>query len=329
MKYRQMGKSDLQASCIGLGGNIFGYFCDKKATKIIMDKASFLGINYVDTADVYSEGLSEMYIGEATHRHRSKWIIATKIGVRGTEPPHGRGKKEYIFSAVEQSLARLKTDYIDIYQIHHADPDTPLEETFSALEQLVREGKIRYFGVSNFTTSQLGQAHKTLASLGIATCISTQMHYNLLKRYSEPEILPLCQSFLWGVIVFGGVGRGVLSGKYHSRTVIPKNWRAAVSQSVRNDLTGDVIQTVEKLTDFAHGYGKSTTQLALAWLLTKREVTTIIVGTRNTKQLVENSLSADWQLGKKDLLEIDRIIGDLARFDSLSLGSFPLPYLGP
>lgn len=328
MQYRQIGTSKLNLSCIGLGGNVFGHFCDRRETQTILDKASFLGINYIDTADVYSDGLSEAYIGQAVRKNRSKWIIATKVGVRTDERPHGKGKRKHILQSVEQSLRRLKSDSIDIYQMHHPDPDTPWEETFSTFGLLTRQGKIRYFGVSNVTPSQLEAAYSTALSLGLLTFISAQMHYNMLKRYVEPEILPLCRKYSVGVVAFSGLARGILTGKYNYSTDFPKNSRATVSQSIRNDLTNEVIQTVQKLCRYTKRYGRTMSQLALSWILSRKEVSTIIVGTRNVTQLVENSQTADWEPTMQNLLEIDQCIGSLEKFDPIPLGSFPLPYIG-
>lgn len=322
MKYRALGKSGLRVSCLGIGGNIFGHFSDRHETALILDTAHDSGINFIDTADVYSEGLSESFIGESIKNHRESWVIATKVGVRSSEPPNGKGRKEYILRSVEESLSRLGTDYIDLYQMHHFDPETPIEETLECLHGLVLEGKIRYIGASNYSEEQLRSSQLTAMQLKFTPFAAIQNHYNLLKRETENILFPLCKQLHLGAIIYGALARGVLSCKYRWGDGIPVESRASTSASIRADLNESVLKTVEGLTAYANKRGKSIGQLALAWVLRRSEVSTVLIGVRNVAQLLDNVNAVNWTLSDADLIEIDRIIGDLEMYHLVSLGSF-------
>ena len=323
MKYRNLGRSNLQVSCLALGGNILGHFCNRQETATIIDAARNLGINLIDTADVYSEGLSEEFIGASIRNCRDHWIIGTKVGVRSGEAPGKKGRKEYILCRVEESLRRLSTDYIDLYQMHHFDPETPLEETLDALHLLVQQGKVRYIGASNYSGEQLRHSLQLAHTLDLTSFSSTQNQYNLFKRDTESDVFPVCKEARVGVIVYGALARGVLSGKYCSGQGLPLGSRASISASIRADLTETVLQTVENLTIFAERRGKTVGNLALAWALRSTQVATLVVGVRNVAQLQANVGAVNWELSESELVEIDRIVGDLERFRSVSLGSSP------
>ncbi len=324
MEYRSLGQSGLQFSCLGLGGNIFGHFCDAYATSTIIHEACDLGINFIDTADVYSEGLSEEFIGSAVRNRRSRWIIATKLGVRSGESPAKKGRKESILRRAEESLRRLKTDYIDLYQMHHFDPGTPLEETLEALHLLVREGKVRHIGASNYSSEQLRRALQLARAFNWTPFLSTQNHYNLLKRDIESDVLCLCREAQISLVVYGALARGVLSGKYRFGQKPPPESRASMSASIDADLTADVLQTVGDLTAFARRRGKTVGKLALAWILRRSEVATIVIGVRNVMHLKDNVDAVNWELSESEIDEIGGIVGDLKKFQSVSLGSFPI-----
>lgn len=321
MDYRSLGRSGLRVSCLALGGNIFGRFCDPRETADLVAAAGDAGINVVDTADVYSDGLSEEYLGAAIRGRRSEWIVATKVGVRSDESPASKGRREYIRVRVDASLRRLDTDYIDLYQMHHFDLETPLDETLEALGDLVRQGKVRHVGASNYSGEQLKGAWRAARAVGVPAFVSTQNHYNLFKRELEADVFSVCREVGAGVLVYGALARGVLSGKYRPGGDVPAGSRASVSVSIRGDLTGRVLGTVETLDAFAARRGQTVASLALAWVLRRTEVSAAVVGARNPEQFKANLGAVGWKLDDEDLAEIDAIVGDLDTYGSLSLGS--------
>lgn len=321
MKYRSLGKGGVEVSCLAVGGNIFGCFCDREETARIIQEAQAHGINFIDTADVYSDGKSEEWIGAAIQGRREQWVIATKVGLRSHEIPGGIGRKKTILNRVETSLKRLKTDYIDLYQMHHFDLATPLEETLTALHQLVQQGKVRYIGASNHSGKQLAQSLQISRGHNLVSYVTTQNHYNLLKRDVEADVLPICRAQGVGAIVYGALARGVLSGKYQFSREPPSGSRASVSASVRSDLQEPVFSVVERLTRFAQKRRRPVTHLALAWVLRRPEVLSILVGARNVAQLKSNVDAVGWPLTEAELAEVDRLIGNLDPFQSLSLGN--------
>lgn len=321
MDYRGLGHSGVQVSCLALGGNIFGRFCDRRETAAIIAMAGEAGINFIDTADVYSDGLSETHIGAAIRNRRAQWIIASKVGVHSGENPGKKGRKEYILARVEESLRRLNTDYIDLYQMHHFDSETPLEETLGALGELVRQGKVRHIGASNYSGEQLRRAWPIAQELHVAPVSSAQNHYNLFKREVEADVFPVCREVCAGAIVYGALARGVLGGKYRPGQDAPAGSRGAVSASIRADLTESVLKTVAGLAAFAERRGKTVTSLALAWALRRSEVSAVVVGVRNPEQLKANLGAVGWKLSKSDMAEVDAVVGDLDPYRSLSLGS--------
>lgn len=289
---------------------------------MMLDAARDSGINLIDTADVYSQGLSEEFIGASIKSRRDYWVIASKVGVRSGESPSGKGRKEYILRGVEESLCRLGTEYIDLYQMHHFDPETPIEETLECLHGLVLGGKVRYIGASNYSEEQLRGSQHTAMLLGFTPFTAIQSQYNLLKREIETVLFPVCRQLHVGVMIYGALARGVLSGKYRWGQSVPAGSRASTSASTKTDLNESVLKTVEGLAAFADLQGKSVSQLALAWILRKIEVSTVLVGVRNVAQLLDDVNAVNWTLSDADLMEVDRIIGDLGRYRSSSLGSF-------
>jgi aryl-alcohol dehydrogenase-like predicted oxidoreductase len=321
MKYRELGNSGETVSPMGLGGNVFGYYCDAVETRRIMDVALDSGINYVDTADVYSDGKSESLIGAAIGGRRDRWFIATKVGVTSDGTNHGIGSRKNILTKVEASLKRLGTNHIDLYQMHHFDPTTPIEETLSALSDLVTQGKIRYFGVSNYTGAELLESARLSLTTGTPTVSSVQNLYHLLKRDIERDLLPAIRETGASVIAYGVLARGILSNKYQQGVPPPSGSRAESSANVRSDLDPDVLTLVQSLHKFAQSSEKSSAQLAAAWALRLPEVCTILLGIRNEHQLQEILPGLSWTLTKEELTEVEEIVGDTSRFESLALGS--------
>lgn len=322
MEYRRLGRSDVRVSCLALGGNIFGHFCNQQETIRIIHAAHDCGINLIDTTDVYSEGRSEEFIGSSIHGMREQWVIATKVGVRKGESPAGKGHEGFIRQSVEESLRRLRTDYIDLYGLHHFDPETPLEETLATLHSLVQEGKVRLIGVSNFSGDELRRSLEGSVALDLTTISSTQSHYNLLKREAERDVFPVCREYEVGLVVYGALARGILSGKYHWGEELPFSSRALTSSSIRSDLTQGVLKVVEALADFAKRRDRTVTELALAWILRKTEVVSLTVGVRSVAQLEANIHSIDWKLSDSEMNEIDGIVGDRKEFHPVSFGVF-------
>lgn len=322
MKYRKLGNSNLKVSCLGIGGNIFGKFCNQQETKEILDVAFEVGTNFIDVADVYSKGKAEEFVGRAISNNRKKWIIATKVGVRSGESFSGKGRKEYIFSSIEGSLKRLKTDYIDLYQMHNFDPITPVEETLEALTVLIKAGKILNAGISNYAVNNLRLTLQLTENSNYQIISSAQYLYNLFKRDIEGKIMWLCKKFGLGIIVYGALARGILAGKYHLKQKIPPGSRALGSESIKSDLAEEVISVTERLEQFAKHFNRTVNELAIAWILRKPEISTVLMGVRNTSQLFGNISALDFVLSDSELLEIDKIIGDLGCFKKFSLGAF-------
>ena len=322
MKYRKLGNSSLKVSCLGIGGNIFGKFCNQQETGEILNAAYQAGINFVDVADVYSEGKAEEFVGKVIGENRKKWIIATKVGAYSNESFSGKGRRAYIFSSIEGSLRRLKTDYIDLYQMHSFDPTTPIGETLEALAALVKAGKILNAGISNYDADHLRSALQLTEDSNYRVLYSAQYPYNLFKRDIENGIMQLCKKFGLGIIIYGALARGVLSEKYRIKQEIPRDSRAFGSQSIKSDLTEEVLSVAEKLEQFAKHLNRTVNELAIAWILHKSEVSSVLIGVRNTAQLSGNISALDFVLSDSELLEIDKIVGDLGRFKKVSLGAF-------
>ncbi len=325
MKYHTLGKTDLRISPIGMGGNIFGYLLDEYQTIKMLDCALDLGINFIDTADVYSGGLSETFVSKATSKCRHKWIIASKAGLNKGEDVAGIGKKEKIREKVENSLKRLNTDYIDLYQLHHFDPVTPLDESLSAFDELVYEGKIRYSGCSNFNFEQMKVSFSIANSLKSNGFSSIQMPYNLLKRNIEKDILPFCRAHKMGVIVYGAIGRGILSDKYLKINNCTTDYitRAHLSDGIRNDLTPKIQDLLQNLNKYAHEkLGTNLQTMAISWIHHQKAVSSVLLGMRSTIQLKDNLKALELVLNGENLNAIDELIGDLSMFHSLSLGDF-------
>jgi len=281
-------------------------------------------VNFIDTADVYSDGESERIIGNALQGNRDKWIIASKVGLHTDEIPSGLSRRKNILERAENSLRRMRTDYIDLYQIHHYDPVTPIEEILDAFEKLITDGKIRYAGCSNYSFEELKCSIKYSHSEGISGYASIQTHYNMFKREAEKQIFPLCEEQQIGVIVYGALGRGVLTDKYINSNIRNSSYknRSDLSTNVRNDLQLFILKKIKQLNYYSlSNFNSTVQQLVIAWTLRKATVTSLILGTRNEKQMKENLSSLKIRLNKESLREVDNVVGDLDEFRSISLGS--------
>lgn len=283
MEYRRLGNSGLKVSEIGLGGNNFGNRADEETSITIINHALEMGINFIDTADMYAQGRSEEIVGKAVKGKRSKIIIATKFGNPVTVGPDQQGgSRSYIMKAVEASLRRLSTDYIDLYYVHYPDSETPIQETLRTLDNLIQTGKVRYIGCSNFAAWQLCEAIWTSKFDGLESFIAVQPRYNLLDRSIERELVPCCQAYGIGIIPWGPLASGFLTGKYRRAREIPAGMRLANPSPIYNDIVTDAnFDKLDKLQTFAQERRHSVGELAIAWLLSHQWIGSVIAGAMN------------------------------------------------
>lgn len=309
MNFRRLGNSGLKVSEIGLGGNNFGWWADEPTSALVINHAIGAGINFIDTADVYDRGHSEEFIGRTLKGKRQQAIIATKFGNPMGEGPNDRGgSRHYIIKAAEASLKRLETDYIDLYQIHLFDNTTPIEETLSALDNLVRSGKVRYIGCSNFAAWQLCEALWTSRVKNLAAFVTVQPQYNLLSRQIERELVPCCQAYNIGVIPYSPLASGFLTGKYRQGKEPPAGARlSAPNPALRRVFTDANWEKLSKLEAFATQRGHTVGELAIAWLLAKSWIASVIAGARKPEQVTANVTAAAWKLAPEDVSAVDAI----------------------
>ena len=309
MKYRHLGNSGLRVSALGLGGNSFGSRADQPTSNRIIHQALDQGINFIDTANVYSGMKSEQIIGEALADRRHDVIIATKGGSPIGEGPNNKGASRlHIQREVENSLKRLRTDYIDLYQIHRFDPNTPLEETLRTLDDLVRAGKIRYIGASNFAAWELMKALSISERQGLSRFISIQQSYSLADRTLEQELVPCCLDQGVGIIPFFPLAGGLLTGKYGDGTQIPEGSRLDKDPNsiIGKRLDAKHLQLVKQVSSLAKDLDISPAALSLAWLLSRSVVSTIIVGATREEQVIENLKCLSLNLDPSTTEALDR-----------------------
>lgn len=298
MEYGKLGKTGLKVSKVGLGCNNFGERLDADGALKVVDAALNLGVTLFDTADCYGAQRSEGILGAALQGRRQQVIIATKFGVPMGESPLEQGaSRNYINRAVEDSLRRLQTDYIDLYQLHFPDPDTPIEETLEALDDIVRAGKVRYIGCSNFGAWQIADADWTACSRQLHRFVTAQSAYSLLDRDVERDILPACSHYGLGFLPYFPLASGMLSGKFERGQPSPEGTRLSKIASLAEQfLTDDNFTKVEKLTAFAKQQGHGLIELAFSWLLANSVISSVIAGAMNPEQVAANVAAADWQL---------------------------------
>jgi len=310
MEYRQLGRSGLKVSAIGLGGNTFGNGADEAQTARIIHRAFDVGINFIDTADTYSRGVSEQHVGKAIAGRRHQAIVATKVYGRMGDGPNDTGlSRKHIMDGVEASLKRLETDYIDLYQVHNVDHSTSIYETLAALDDLVRGGKVRYLGCSNFLAWQICEALWASDRKNLTPFVSVQPRYNVLDRAIERELLPFCRQYGIGIIPYSPLAGGILTGKYRLGEAPPADTRAGRNPRLQQQLNEAMLGKVGSLAKWARDQDRTVGDLALAWLLSRPEVSTIIAGATKPEQVDENARAADWRLSADDLAEIDRQLG--------------------
>ena len=309
MEYRSLGTSGLRVSALGLGTNSFGRRADEKQAKRIIDQALDLGVNFLDTANMYGPRLSEEIIGKALKSKRGQVLIATKFGRSMGEGPNDRGaSRRHIMEQLEGSLSRLNTDYIDLYQLHVHDLDTPIEETLRALDDCIRNGKVRYIGCSGATAWLACEAVWTSKMLNLNAFVSVQPYYNLLKREIEKELVPFCRAYGLGIIPYFPLEGGILTGKYRPGKPAPAGSRFAGRTESEKRFSKRNFSILAGLERFAEKRGRPVLELALAWLLANPLVSTVIAGATKPEQVVANERSLDWKLSAEELKEIDEIV---------------------
>ena len=308
MEYRYLGSSGLQVSAIGLGTNNFGGRLDAAASAVVINHALDMGINMIDTSNSYGGTYSEEYIGRALKGKRHQAVIATKVSSRMADGPNNAGNsRKHIMTEVENSLRRLNTDYIDLYQIHWQDANVPIEETLRALDDLVRQGKTRYIGCSNFMAWQVCEAVWTSRSLGITPFASVQPKYSLMDRAIEAELTPFCREYRIGILPYFPLENGFLTGKYKRNQDAPQGTRLA--EGDRGMFTDANFDLLEALEAFCAERGRSVLDLAFAWLLANPDVSSVIAGATRAEQVVANAKAAAWTLTPQELAEVNAIIG--------------------
>lgn len=315
MEHRRLGTSGLKVSLAGLGTNNFGMRLDYDQSAAVVEAALDAGINFFDTADIYGGGRSEEYLGRALGSRRQDVLIATKFAMPIGEGTFTRGgSRHYIERAVAASLDRLGTDYIDVYQMHQPDPDTPIEETLEALTDLVHRGVVRYIGHSNFNGWQISDADWTARTRGLARFVSAQNEWSLLQRGVEAEVMPACRQFGLGQLPFFPLASGFLTGKYRRGADLPEGTRLAAWQRAMPEriaaLTADAnFDTLEALERYAADHGRSILDLALSWLASDPAVSSVIAGATKPEQIEANVASTlAWRLTADEFAEVDAVL---------------------
>ena len=310
MDIRNLGQSGLRVSAVGLGCNNFGGRSGAEDTKAVIHRALDLGITLFDTADTYgNRGGSEDLMGQILGDDRKRIVLATKFA----NPMDDLGVKigaarRYIMTAVEDSLRRLRTDWIDLYQVHSPDPLTPIEETLRALDDLIRQGKVRYIGCSNFPAWQVVEAQWTARSNGLNAFVSCQDEYSLIHRAPEAQLLPAMRKYGLVLLPYAPLASGLLTGKYRRNAPMPEGSRLTRDERLAGRfLTERNWRIAEHLADFATSRGHSMLELAFSWLLAQAPVSSVIAGAAQPDQLTQNVKAGDWRLSTEDLAEIERI----------------------
>ncbi|BDP42611.1 oxidoreductase [Deinococcus aetherius] len=310
MQMRVLGHSGLRVSAVGLGCNNFGGRLDQAATDAVVRRALDRGITLFDTADVYgNRGGSETMLGRALGSERANIVLASKFGLPMDDSGELQGARPaYVRQALEASLRRLGTDHLDLYQLHRPDPDTPIEDTLGALDELVREGLVGHVGVSNMDAPGVRAADEAARRLGLSRFTSCQDEYSLLVRDIEGELIPTMRELGLGLLPYFPLASGLLSGKYRAGQPLPEGARITGSENAQNRyLTERNWRVVEELRQFAEARGHTLLDLALSWLLASDVTGSVIAGATRPEQIDQNVAAAEWTLTPEDLAEVDRL----------------------
>ncbi|MDR9794975.1 aldo/keto reductase family protein [Aeribacillus pallidus] len=314
MKYRKLGRTGLKVSEISLGSWLtYGNSIEKETAIRTIDKAYELGINSFDTANVYATGEAEKVVGEALRKYpRESYVLATKVFWPMGDGPNDKGlSRKHVFEQLHASLKRLQLDYVDIYYCHRYDPETPVDETLRTIDDLVRQGKVLYVGVSEWTAQQIQEALGTADRYLLDRIVVNQPQYNMLNRYIEKEIIPVCEQNGISQIVFSPLAQGVLTGKYKRNGDIPEGSRARdpkANKYINDLLTDENLLKVEKLGKVADKLGIKLSQLAIAWVLRQPNVASALIGSTKPEQVEENVKAIDVELTEDVLEEIEQIL---------------------
>jgi aryl-alcohol dehydrogenase-like predicted oxidoreductase len=309
MLQRDFGTTGLRVSAVGLGCNNFGMRVDREATRKVVHAALDAGITLFDTADIYGDrGDSERLLGEALGARRKDIVLITKFGLpMDGSGRHQGGSRRYVRQAIEASLERLNTDWIDVYYFHRPDPDTPIEETLRALDDLVRQGKVRHIGCSNFSAAQVREAQDTARAKSLTAFVTAQDQYNLLSREIEAELVGAIESEKLALLPYFPLASGMLTGKYRRGKPLPKGTRLSNPRYSDRFLNDENLRIVEDLRQFCATRNRTLLELAFGWLLAKPFVASVIAGASTPAQLAQNAGAIGWQLSPDELVEVDRI----------------------
>jgi aryl-alcohol dehydrogenase-like predicted oxidoreductase len=303
MRTRPIGS--LQASVVGLGCNNFGRRVDAEGTKRVLDAAIDAGVTFLDTADLYGDTDSETFMGRALQGRRDQVVLATKFGWH--KEGYGGAHPDHVRRAFEASLKRLRTDHVDLYQLHYPDPAVPIADTLGALAELVQAGHVREIGCSNFSAAQLDEAEAAVAA-GAPRFVSVQNEYSMLHREPEAEVLPACERLGIAFLPFFPLKSGLLTGKYRLGQPLPEGARISASERFAELVSDDSLARVERLIAFAEARGRELLDLAFAWLLARGSVASVIAGATSPEQVRRNAATADWSLSEADLDEIETLL---------------------
>ena len=309
LEQRRLGTSGFTVPLLGLGTNNFGGRSDEAASLKVVDASIDIGANFFDTANIYTGTKSETIIGKALKGRRDKVILTTKFGLSmGAGPNMQGGSRGHILNELDTSLRRLQTDYLDLYQMHMVDRSTPIEETLRTLDDLVRAGKVRYIGCSNYDAWHLVEALHTSRALNLNAFVSVQPYYNLLKRGIERELAPACEAYDIGIIPYFPLESGFLTGKYRPGEGAPSGTRFDKTPTFQAKLNEDNFAILSALESFAAERGHTVGELAMAWLAARPQVCSVISGASTPEQVQANAKGLEWKLTAEDLAEIDEIV---------------------
>jgi aryl-alcohol dehydrogenase-like predicted oxidoreductase len=297
----------LEVSVAGLGCNNFGWKIDESATRRVIDASIASGMNFLDTSDTYGKTRSEEFIGRALKGRRRSVIVATKFG-KPVDPTRTGARPEYVHQACNDSLRRLDTDYIDLYQLHAPDPTVPIADTLGALDELVKAGKVREIGCSNFSAEQIREADEASRRGHLARFVSVQNHYNMLRRDDEADAIPECERLGIAYLPYFPLESGLLTGKYRLGRSAPAGTRIAEGGWLASMFTEDTLATIERLIAFAESRKRTLLELAVSWLLRYSVVASVIAGATSPDQVNANAAAASWKLTPEDIEAIDEIL---------------------